>query len=243
MSEINTNHIIKFENVYCSYKIKKNFASFKTYTANRDITFDILEGETLGVVGKNGAGKSTLLKLMAGILVPTSGKITKKPNLSISLLSIQAGFFPNLSGKDNAILGAMYLGYTKKEAISRLPKIIEFSELDEWIDEPLRTYSSGMKARLGFAVAMEIVPDVLLVDEVLGVGDEYFRTKSTNEMKKTMQSKQTVVFVSHQVELIEELCHRTIWLNNGQIKKIGKTKNVLQAYHKWNEELINKSMN
>lgn len=201
----------------------------------KHLSFDIIAGETLGIIGDNGSGKSTLLKLIAGIFSPINGRIIKQPGLSISLLSLQLGFFPELSGHDNAVMGAIFLGKTQKEALERLPDIIEFSQLGNWINEPLKTYSSGMRARLGFSVAMEICPDVLLVDEVLGVGDQSFRQKSLRAMKKKMTSGQTSVFVSHNLNEVAELCSRVCWLDKGQIRMLGETSTVVAAYQSENK--------
>jgi lipopolysaccharide transport system ATP-binding protein len=195
-----------------------------------DVSLDLHPGETHGLIGRNGAGKSTLLRLIAGIILPDSGHITYRAGLSVSLLSLQLGFSPELSGRDNAIMGAMMLGYSKREALERLDSVIAFSELNEWIDEPIKTYSTGMKARLGFAVAMELSPDVLLVDEVLGVGDENFRKKSVQAMKEKMKSGQTVVFVSHSLGTVRELCSRVSWIEGGKTQMVGEPETVIAKY-------------
>jgi lipopolysaccharide transport system ATP-binding protein len=230
--------VISLNNVKYRYKIRKQFLRFKTYTAISNLSLDLFEGETLGIIGRNGAGKSTLLKLIAGILLPDQGQIIIPAHKTISLLTLQLGFSAHLTGRENAILSAMLMGYSKREAISKLDKITSFSELDGWIDEPLKTYSSGMRARLGFAVSMEMNPDILLIDEILGVGDEAFRKKSTQMMKMKMKSGQTAVYVSHQTRLVRELCNRTLWLENSQSKMLGDTKDVLRAYHEWNKQLL-----
>ena len=222
--------LIQLNNVSCSFKARKGRLRTGVYEAFRDVTFDIHAGETLGVVGSNGAGKSTLLKIIARILLPNAGTITYRDNISISLLALQLGFSPELSGRYNAIMGAILLGYTRQEAEARLDDIIEFSGLGPWIDEPVKTYSSGMSARLGFAVAMETTPDILLVDEVLGVGDEQFRNKSVAAMREKMLSGQTVVFVSHDIGTMQELCTRVLWLDGGSVRMIGETEQVLAAY-------------
>ncbi|MFH1216831.1 MAG: ABC transporter ATP-binding protein [Pseudomonadota bacterium] len=226
------NKLISLQNIGCSYKVRKGRFRFRSYDALKDISLDIFKGETVGIIGRNGAGKSTLLHILARIITPNCGKIFFHQDISISLLSLQLGFTPELSGRDNAIMGAMLLGYTKKEALNRFPRIVAFSELGDWINEPVKTYSSGMKARLGFAIAMEMSPDILLVDEVLGVGDEAFRKKSIAAMKEKMLSGQTVIFVSHQPQTIRELCTRLAWLEKGAVKMVGGTEEVLGAYHK-----------
>jgi len=162
--------------------------------------------------------------------MPNKGTVSYNGKLSISLLALQLGFSPELSGRDNAIMGAILAGYTKKEALERLDKIIEYSELEDWINEPIKTYSTGMRSRLGFAIAMEMSPDVLLVDEVLGVGDEAFRKKSSKTMKEKMLSGQTVVFASHVAPVIRDVCTRLAWLDDGRIRMQGDVNDVLTAY-------------
>lgn len=167
--------LISLQNVGCSFYVRKSRLSLNKVEALKDVTLDIFEGETLGLIGHNGAGKSTLLQILARILTPTSGKLVIREGISISLLTLQLGFSPELTGRENAILGAMYLGYSRKEAQARLEKILDFAEIGAWADEPTRTYSTGMQARLGFAVALEMAPDIMLIDEILGVGDAYFQ--------------------------------------------------------------------
>jgi lipopolysaccharide transport system ATP-binding protein len=221
---------ISLEHIACSYQIRRGFMSHRKYQALRDVCFTLYKGETLGLIGRNGAGKSTLLRLIAGIILPDAGRIIFHGSSTISLLTLQLGFSPELSGRDNAIMGALLMGYSRQEAQQRLEDIIAFSELQEWIDEPLKTYSSGMRARLGFAVAMETSPDVLLVDEMLGVGDESFRKKSVRAMKAKMGSDQTVVFVSHQPQVIKELCSRVVWIDEGVTRMEGPVDQVLAEY-------------
>jgi lipopolysaccharide transport system ATP-binding protein len=219
------------EEVGCVYRVRHGLMRRHHYSALKSVSFTLYRGETLGLIGRNGAGKSTLLRLIAGILLPDSGRIITHGSCSISLLTLQLGFSAELSGRDNAIMGAMLMGYSRSQAQRRLPGIIEFSELGAWIDEPIKTYSSGMRARLGFSIAMETSPDVLLVDEVLGVGDEAFRAKSVAAMKEKMAAGQTVVFVSHQTPVMRELCHRIVWIEQGMTHMEGEVAEVLQAYH------------
>lgn len=223
--------LISLENVGCTFAIRKGFLKICKYEALKDISFSINRGETVGIVGRNGAGKSTLLRLVAGVILPDSGRIIRHTPASISLLSLHLGFSAELTGKDNAILGAMLLGHSRKKAVASLNGINEFAELGNWFDEPLKTYSSGMKARLAFAVAMEMSPDLLLVDEVLGVGDAAFRKKSTAAMKEKMRSGQTVLFVSHNISTVKELCTSAVWIEEGVTRMVGKTEEVLEAYH------------
>jgi len=181
------------------------------------------------VVGRNGAGKSTLLQLLGGIISPDAGQIHRAAS-QISLLSMQAGFDPQLSGKANAILSGMLLGFNRQEVESKLYNIISFSELGDFIDKPVNSYSTGMRARLGFSVALELNPDVLLIDEVLGVGDLRFREKSMAVMKEKLLSKQTIVFVSHNGHVVRNLCNRAIWLENGKLVMDGSADDVVSAY-------------
>lgn len=222
--------IITLQNVGCTYSIRKGFLKVGKYEALKDVSFTIRRGETVGIIGRNGAGKSTLLRLVAGVILPDTGQVIRHTPVSISLLTLQLGFSAELTGKDNAILGAMLLGHTRKDAVASLDAINDFAELGYWFEEPLKSYSSGMKARLGFAVAMEMSPDVLLVDEVLGVGDAAFSKKSTTTMKEKMLSGQTVLFVSHNAATIKELCTSVVWIENGVTKMAGNTNDVLAAY-------------
>jgi len=225
--------IVSLENVGCRFRVRHKMMRFKSYEALKDVSFTLNRGEALGIIGRNGAGKSTLLKLIAGILRPDSGKVLLHGNPSIALLTLQLGFSNELSGRYNAILGAMLLGYTKKEALARLDGIIEFAELEQWIEEPMKTYSSGMRARLGFAVAMEMSPDVLLIDEVLGVGDAAFRAKSMKAMQEKFQAEQTIAFVSHAASTVKQLCNRAVWIEGGVTKMEGQTAEVVDAYENY----------
>jgi lipopolysaccharide transport system ATP-binding protein len=222
--------LLSLREVGCRYIVRHGFLGFRAYNALRDVSFDVFRGETLGLIGRNGSGKSTLLRLIAGVILPDTGTIKFHQPVSVSLMTLQLGFAPELSGRENALIGAMLLGYSRREAVERLGGIFEFADLGPWVDEPLKTYSSGMRARLGFAVAMEMTPDVLLVDEVLGVGDEQFVKKSRDTMKEKMRSGQTVVFVSHQPALVRELCTRVAWIDEGVTRMVGATESVLEAY-------------
>ncbi|WP_243543955.1 ABC transporter ATP-binding protein [Pseudodesulfovibrio tunisiensis] len=210
--------------------MRRSLFRYGSYQALHDISFDIYPGETLGLLGRNGAGKSTLLRLIANIYQPSRGRIVCGEPVSTALLTLQTGFLPDLSGRDNAIMGAMLYGYSKEEARQRLDDIIRFSGLEEWIDEPIKMYSSGMRARLGFTVAMEMSTDVLLVDEILGVGDYEFRQKSTARIKAKIKSGQTVVLVSHAIPVVRELCTRVAWIENGEITRVGDVDDVVEEY-------------
>lgn len=195
-----------------------------------DVSFDLMHGETLGVVGRNAAGKSTLLRLLAGIIRHDRGSVVNHGGCTASLLSLQAGFLPHLSGRENAILSGILLGLRRREIEVRMDRVIEFSELGEQIDEPLRNYSSGMRARLGFSVAFQADPDILLVDEVLGVGDEAFKAKSSRAMRERIRSDKTIVLVSHHAGTIRELCDRAVWLDAGVTRAVGRVDEVLACY-------------
>ena len=196
----------------------------------RDVSFEVNNGETLGVVGNNGAGKSTLLRVLAGLLDPDEGSIRREIRTA-SLLTISLGFLPELSGRDNAILSGMLMGLSRRQSLEKLDRMIEFSELGDSIDDPFRTYSAGMKARLSFGVALTTDPDVILVDELLGVGDQRFREKSTRVMKEKINSDKTVVLVSHSQETIRELCDRLIWIDRGRVAATGMVDEVLGRYN------------
>ncbi|MEM7480886.1 MAG: ABC transporter ATP-binding protein [Acidobacteriota bacterium] len=199
--------------------------------ALKNISLDVSSGETLGVIGRNGAGKSTLLRLLAGIIRPDRGRYANY-GCRATLLSLKVGFVPYLTGRENAILSGMLLGMERKELLRKLPAIIEFAELEEFIDEPVQTYSSGMQARLGFSTAFHVDPDVLLVDEVLGVGDAEFVAKSTAMMRQKILSDHTVVLVSHSAETIRTLCDRVVWIEGGCTQASGQVEAVLDAYQR-----------
>lgn len=193
------------------------------------IVLGMHRGETVGIIGCNGAGKTTLLRAMAGIIEPDSGRILNY-GARVSLLSLGVGFMPNISGRENAMLSGMLLGLTRKQITKRIDAIIDFAELGVFFDQPLRTYSTGMHARLGFATAIQVDPDVLLVDEVLGVGDEEFRVKSAFEMKKLIKSDKTVILTSHVISTMKELCDRILWIENGLVRHVGQTQTILDIY-------------
>ncbi|MCH9649393.1 MAG: ABC transporter ATP-binding protein [Deltaproteobacteria bacterium] len=209
--------------------------------ALKDISLEVSRGETLGVIGRNGAGKSTLLRLLAGIIRPDSGRYANF-GCRATLLSLQVGFIPYLSGRENAILSGMLLGMERRELLRKLPEIIDFAELADFIDEPVQTYSSGMRARLGFSIAFHVDPDVLLVDEVLGVGDSEFVAKSTAMMRKKILSDHTVVLVSHSSATIRSLCDRVVWIDQGCTKMEGSAEEVLAAYEQSHRRLPEKAV-
>jgi len=225
--------ILSLDHVGLYYSRRQGFLKRSRFWALQDVSFDLHSGETLGVIGKNGVGKSTLLRVLAGIIAPNTGKVeVHRPGLRFSLISLGAGFVPFLSGRENATLSGMMLGATKKEILSRMDDIVAFAELNGFFDEPVNTYSTGMRARLGFSVAYHLDPDVILLDEVLGVGDEAFRYKSTAAMKERIKSEKTVVLVSHNVPLLREICDRVVWIEDGKTAAQGKVSEILDAYLK-----------
>ncbi|MFT5333683.1 MAG: lipopolysaccharide transport system ATP-binding protein [Halioglobus sp.] len=194
------------------------------------VSLALYRGETLGVIGKNGCGKTTILRVMAGILAPTSGVVQARSGVTSSLLTIGLGFRADLSGRDNALLSAMLQGSSRAEAEALLEEIKEFSELGQSFEEPVKSYSSGMRARLGFTTALITHVDILLVDEILSVGDAHFRQKAQTAMKDRIGGDQTVVFVSHNDSQVQDLCDRAIWLNDAKIAAQGDVSDVLVEY-------------
>ena len=197
----------------------------------KNINIDIKKGETVALIGVNGSGKSTLLKLITRIIYPTSGAIKVNGKVS-SLLELGAGFHPDFSGRENIYFNASIFGLTKKEIDDRLDSIIEFSELEEFIDTPIRTYSSGMYMRLAFSVAINVDADIILIDEILAVGDQHFQEKCMDKMLELKKKGKTIVFVSHSSDAVKFLCDRAIWLKDGKVEMDGKTDNVLKEYEK-----------
>ncbi len=196
-----------------------------------NINLTIKKGETVALIGVNGSGKSTLLKLITKIIYPNKGSIKVRGKTS-SLLELGAGFHPDFSGRENIYFNASIFGLTKKEIYKRLDDIIAFSELGEYIDAPIRTYSSGMYMRLAFSVAINVDADTILIDEILAVGDQHFQEKCMNKMKELKEQGKTMVFVSHSKDAVEFLCDRAVWLHEGSIRMDGKTKEVLKEYTK-----------
>ena len=195
----------------------------------KGINLNIKKGEAVALIGVNGSGKSTLLKLMTKIIYPNQGKIIINGKLT-SLLELGAGFHPDFSGRENIYFNASIFGLTKKQIDDRLEQIIEFSELRDYIDNPVRTYSSGMFMRLAFAVAINVDADILLVDEILSVGDQHFQEKCINKMKQLKSEGKTMVFVTHSLDSAKELCDRAVWLSNGVIRMDGNTNEVIEKY-------------
>ena len=197
----------------------------------KDINLDIKKGETVALIGVNGSGKSTLLKLMTQIIFPNKGTIETKGKLT-SLLELGAGFHPDFSGRENIYFNSSIFGLTRKEIDARLDQIIEFSELQDFIDNPVRTYSSGMYMRLAFSVAINVDADILLIDEILSVGDQHFQEKCFNKMRELKKEGKTMVFVTHSMESVKNLCDRAVWLSNGVVRMDGNTTEVVDEYLK-----------
>lgn len=230
---------IKYKSVG-SYSIKRNLLNLKkidtsVVEAVRGVSFNVKEGEILGIIGKNGSGKSTLLRAIANIFTPDDGFIDLH-NRTISLLSIGVGFNGNLTGRKNIMLSGLLLGFSEEFINSKMEEIIEFSELGDFIDKPVRMYSSGMYSKLAFSITSTLETGIMLIDEVLSVGDERFKKKSYNKMKELInKDNKTVVIVSHNTQTLQELCDRVMWLHDGEIKELGEPKEVLTHYKKFME--------
>lgn len=195
----------------------------------KDINLTITKGETVALVGTNGCGKSTLLKLMTKIIYPTKGKIKTNGTLT-SLLELGAGFHPDFTGRENIYFNASIFGLTKKEIDNRIDKIIGFSELGEFIDNPIRTYSSGMYMRLAFSIAINVDAEILLIDEILAVGDQHFTDKCYKKLEELRDSDKTIVIVSHSLDIVKKLCNRAVWIYNGRVKADGNPNDVIDEY-------------
>jgi len=221
--------IIEINEVSVSYRSRRGLFGHSDQLALDRVNFWIRRGETLGVIGGNGSGKSTLLRLLAEIYRPDSGKINRDYR-SVMLLSLAIGFLSELTGRENALLSGVLLGGSIKQVRRRLDDIIEFSGLGGYIDKPVKTYSSGMRARLGFSVAIEMEADLLLIDEVMSVGDQAFRKKAEAALAERVVSDQTVVLVSHSVNQVSNLCDRALWLERGSIRALGDAEEVCAEY-------------
>lgn len=223
---------IRLDNVGFYYPAQ-GFLSRKKSWVLQGVSFEVYRGETLGVIGRNGAGKSTLMKLLAGMVLPDQGTIESHVGTS-QLLSVQVGFVNELTGRENVILSGLLLGMARQQIASKMDSIIEFSELEGSIDEPLRTYSSGMRARLGFAISCQADPELLIIDEALGVGDSVFRNKSKRVIFERMKSDRAFVLVSHNEGTILDHCERAVWIEAGQVRMIGSAPDVIGSYRELN---------
>ncbi len=239
---------IEVENVtriYQKYSARHRFQTFKSalvkgdlfqalkpdelVTALDKVTFKVEEGMTFGVIGENGSGKSTLLKIIAGITKPTSGRVRVEGKVS-ALIELGAGFHPEISGRENVYINGIMLGLTKQEISKKFDEIVKFAELEEFIDAPVKTYSSGMYMRLGFSIAINVNPDILLIDEVLAVGDAAFVPKCLDRIDDFRRRRKTILFVSHDLSTVERICDQVMWLKGGRIQKIGDPKRTIDAY-------------
>ena len=230
MAEEEKKIIIQVENVGVSYRRSSNPFSKDKYWALKDISFDVYTGETLGIIGRNGAGKSTLLRLLAEIIEPDKGTIQFESGFRAALLALQVGFSGPLTGRQNIVMSGMLLGVKREVMLKGMDSIIDMSALGEFIEQPVRAYSSGMRARLGFAIAIFSDPDVILLDEVLGVGDAGFKKQSSQLIKEKIHSDKTVILVSHSHTTVRNLCDRAIWIEDGVVVDEGPAKLVAQAY-------------
>lgn len=229
--------VLSVANLTLDYRTRAAFFRHRHRRALEDVSFEVLRGETLGVVGGNGSGKSTLLRVLAGIYRPNQGTIRRACD-RIMLLSLALGFDPELSGRDNALLSGVLLGGSRRAVTAKLDEILAFAELEARADDPLKTYSSGMRARLGFSVALTMQADLLLIDEVLGVGDLEFQQKAKKAMLERINSEQTVVFVSHSLAMVEQLCPRVLWLDQGRLVLHGERGKVLPAYRQHQQDKL-----
>jgi ABC-type polysaccharide/polyol phosphate transport system ATPase subunit len=200
------------------------------FWALKDVSFEVPHGTTFGLIGKNGSGKSTLLKCLAKILWPEEGSITARGKQA-SLLEVGSGFHPELSGRENVFLNGSILGMSRKEIARKFDEIVSFSGVGHFIDQPVKNYSSGMYVRLGFSVAVAVTPDILVVDEVLAVGDATFQKRCRTKFKEMKEEGRTVILVSHSMSTVKDMCDEVAWLNEGQLKMIGKTNDVVSAYN------------
>lgn len=210
-------------------KLARHELHYQEFWALKNVSFELEKGDSLGIVGLNGSGKSTLLKIVSGILKPTQGTVETYGSIA-PLIELGAGFDSNLSARENIYLNGAILGYDRAYMSSRFDEIIAFAELQDFVDTAIKNFSSGMVARLGFAIATMNIPDILIIDEILAVGDFHFQEKSFARMRAMMDSGATVVFVSHSVEQVREICKKGLWLEHGEIKMLGEVNDVCDSY-------------
>jgi ABC-type polysaccharide/polyol phosphate transport system ATPase subunit len=222
-------HFATLKSALLSGNLLRDLRPDEAFQALRGVTFDVAAGRTFGIVGRNGSGKSTILKLIAGIGKPTSGAVIVDGRVS-ALIELGAGFHPEISGRENVYINGMMIGLSKKEIARRFDDIVSFAELADFIDAPVKTYSSGMYVRLGFAVAINVDPDVLLVDEVLAVGDEAFTHKCLDKFADFKRRGKTILIVTHQLDLVQRFCDEALWLDQGVVRTEGDPKRVIDAY-------------
>jgi lipopolysaccharide transport system ATP-binding protein len=229
--------LIELEHVGIAFDAQRRVGGDR-FWALEDISVSLRRGERLGVIGRNGAGKSTLLRVIAGILDPDRGRV-RRASVSCQLLSLALGFTPHLSGRDNAILSGLMLGLRRAEILARLPAIRDFCELGDFFEQPIAAYSSGMVMRLAFSVAIQVEPDVLLIDEVLAVGDAEFQEKSGAALRARMGEGHTVVLVSHNESQIASICNRVLWIEHGKSVLEADRDTVFEAYHRDMHPVVN----
>lgn len=210
-------------------KLLKGKLLYNDFIALNHVSFDVQKGDILGFIGFNGAGKSTLLKILAGVLTPTTGSVTVKGTIA-PLIEVGAGFDPELTARENIYLNGAILGYSKAFIEQKFDSIIGFAELKDFVNVPVKNFSSGMYARLGFSIATAVQPDILIVDEVLSVGDFRFQQKCEERIRKMIEDGVTILLVSHDISMIERLCNKVLWLDHGEMKKLGKTAEVCEKY-------------
>ena len=213
------------------FKSRKDKPKKEQFWALNDVNFEVKKGDVVGFVGSNGAGKSTLLKVIAGVMKPTKGKVEVQGNIC-PMIELGAGFDPDLTARENIYLNGAVLGYSRKFIEEKFDEIVEFSELKEFLDVPVRNFSSGMTARLAFSIATVVDPEILIVDEILSVGDLAFQKKSEAKMKSLIDGGTTVLFVSHSLNQIKTICNKAVWLEHGQVKKIGTSEEICEEYYK-----------
>lgn len=231
------NLCIGYKNIH-AYSIKKSLFKLKKthveeFQAVKNVSFTVPKGEILGIIGKNGSGKSTMLRALAGVFNPDSGSIDLKGN-KVSLMAIGVGFQKAVTGRENILLSGMLLGFSEEEIRAKMPEIIEFADLGRFIDKPVKTYSSGMHSKLAFAITAILETEIMLVDEVLSVGDAKFKKKSYRKMKELISNKErTVIIVSHSIDTLKKLCNKVMWMHEGEIKMMGEPGEVLEQYEKY----------
>ena len=216
---------------FFSFKKRKKDKKNETFWALNDVSLKVKKGEVVGLIGSNGAGKSTLLKVVSGVMKPTKGKVTVNGDIS-PMIELGAGFDMNLTARENIYLNGAILGYSKKFLIEKFDEIVEFSELRDFLDVPVKNFSSGMIAKLAFSIATIVNPQILIVDEILSVGDIKFQEKSKNKMMEMITGGTTVLYVSHSIDSIKSLCTKVVWLEHGKIIKMGDPKEICDEYIK-----------
>ena len=216
---------------FINFFTKKKKKKTEYFWALKNVTFSVNKGDVVGLIGSNGAGKSTLLKVVSGVMKPTSGKVEVDGIIS-PMIELGAGFDQNLTARENIYLNGAILGYSKKFLDSKFDEIVEFSELKDFLDVPVKNFSSGMTAKLAFSIATIVEPEILIVDEILSVGDLRFQEKSKNKMMEMIKGGTTVLYVSHSLESIKDLCNKVVWLDHGQVVKMGETKEICDEYYK-----------